>query len=161
MEILDIGSGELLLILVLAFVLIGPYKAEEVGKTLGRWLNRLFKSEGWQLIRDFSTGIVNLPAKLAREANMDELEKQLDIDPSMINAAPRVITASEDKADEGHSIMPSRSQAYSPHPPVKPDDGINSKTTSTTKRTSTASRKKKKSSTVTSKAREKKKPSHA
>lgn len=121
MEILDIGTWELLLIIVLAFVVIGPYKAEEVSKTLGRWLNRLFKSEAWGYIRKFSGDLVNWPNKIAREAGLEELEKELQADPALLDAAPQVIYPHPPEA-EGATRNPSRSRAYSPHPPPRADE---------------------------------------
>lgn len=121
MEILDIGTWELLLIIVIAFIVIGPYKAEEVSKTLGRWLNRLFKSEAWGYIRKFSTDMVNWPSKIARDAGMEELEKELQADPSLLDAPPTVISSRSEGQEEENRILP-RSLAYSPHPPSRVDE---------------------------------------
>lgn len=121
MEILDIGTWELLLIIVLAFVVIGPHKAEEVSKTLGHWLNRLFKSEAWGYIRKFSGDLVNWPNKIAREAGLEELEKELQADPALLDAAPQVINPHPPEA-EGEKRNPSRSRAFSPHPPPRADE---------------------------------------
>lgn len=44
MEIFGIGPGEMLLILVLALIIVGPQKLPEIGRTLGRTLGE-FKAQ--------------------------------------------------------------------------------------------------------------------
>ncbi|MBV6395524.1 MAG: hypothetical protein HFACDABA_01100 [Anaerolineales bacterium] len=121
MEILDIGTWELLLIIVLAFIIIGPHKAEETSRTLGRWLNRLFKSEAWRYIRSFSADLVNWPNKIAQQAGLEELDKELQADPALLDAAPQTIsTRATDANAEKHA--PPRSHAHPPHQPPRADE---------------------------------------
>ena len=44
MGFLDIGTGELLLILVIALIVLGPGRVVEVGRTLGKMVRTLKKA---------------------------------------------------------------------------------------------------------------------
>ena len=75
MDILGIGPLELLLILIVALVVIGPRDMARTARTLGRMLNRLYKSEGWRTFVQASRNLRTLPNRLAREAELDELKQ--------------------------------------------------------------------------------------
>lgn len=87
MEILGIGGPELLFIVIIALIVLGPKDMQKAGKTIGRWLNNLVRSDGWQAFQQTSREIRSLPTKLMREANMEmmetekELRKALDTNP--------------------------------------------------------------------------------
>jgi Sec-independent protein translocase protein TatA len=75
MEFLGIGPLELLVIFVLVLIIFSPKDLAQAGRTMGRWLNRLNRSETWQSMRQVSTEVQNLPARLAREAQLEELKE--------------------------------------------------------------------------------------
>lgn len=75
MDILGIGPMELVFIVLLALIILGPKDMQKAGRTIGRWLRDLVQSEGWRAFRDTSREIRNLPNRLMREANLEELEK--------------------------------------------------------------------------------------
>lgn len=79
MEILGIGPSELFFIIILALIILGPKDMQKAGKTIGRWLNNLVKSDGWKAFQQTSREIRNLPTKLMRDANLEltEAEKEL------------------------------------------------------------------------------------
>lgn len=52
MDFLGIGSGELLLILILALILLGPHKIPEFARTLGRTMRAIRKASA-----DLSTAV--------------------------------------------------------------------------------------------------------
>jgi len=79
MEILGIGPQELVLILVIALLILGPKDMQKAGKTIGKWLNDLVHSDGWKLFQTTSREIRNLPTNLMREANLEEF-KNMDKD---------------------------------------------------------------------------------
>ena len=87
MEILGIGPSELIFIVIIALIVLGPKDMQKAGKTIGRWLNNLVRSDGWQAFQQTSREIRSLPNKLMREANMEmmeaekELRKALDTNP--------------------------------------------------------------------------------
>lgn len=77
MEILGIGPQELIVILIIALIVLGPKDMQKAGKTIGKWLNDLVHSDGWKLFQTTSREIRNLPTNLMREANLEEF-KDLD-----------------------------------------------------------------------------------
>lgn len=71
MEILGIGASELIFILLIAIIVLGPKDMQRAGRTVGRWLNQLVRSDGWKVFQKTSTELRNLPRNLMREANME------------------------------------------------------------------------------------------
>lgn len=79
MEILGIGPSELVFVVIIALIVLGPKDMQKAGRTIGQWLNRLVKSEGWKVFQQTSRELRNLPTNLMREANMDLKEAEDDI----------------------------------------------------------------------------------
>jgi Sec-independent protein translocase protein TatA len=79
MEILGIGFSELVFILLIAIIILGPRDMQKAGRTIGRWLNQLVRSDGWKVFQKTSTEIRNLPRNLMREANMElgDVDKEI------------------------------------------------------------------------------------
>lgn len=78
MDFLGIGPLELLFILVIALIVVGPKDLARVGRTLGRTLNRIYRSDSWRMLNEASQTIRTLPNRLAREAALDELDSLKD-----------------------------------------------------------------------------------
>jgi len=77
MDIFGIGPTELVFIILIALILLGPKEMEKTGRTIGRFLRDLTRSEGWRAFRDTSREIRNLPNRLMREANIEDLQKDI------------------------------------------------------------------------------------
>jgi Sec-independent protein translocase protein TatA len=75
MNLFGIGPLELLLILLLALIIFGPNEIQKTGKTIGKTLNKLVRSEGWRTINQTSKELKNLPNRLMRESGLDELKE--------------------------------------------------------------------------------------
>jgi sec-independent protein translocase protein TatB len=71
MDFLGIGPGELVFILVLALIVLGPRDMEKVGRQIGSFVRRFILSPEWRAVRKTSEQIKDLPAKFIREANDD------------------------------------------------------------------------------------------
>jgi len=74
MDIFGIGPLEIIFILLIAMVVVGPRNMGKTGRMIGSFLNRLYRSENWKLINEASRNLRNLPNRLAREAALDELD---------------------------------------------------------------------------------------
>ncbi len=74
MEILGIGPEELVLILIIALILLGPKDMQKAGRMIGSWLRKIVTSDGWKLFQQTSREIQTLPNRLMREAQFDELK---------------------------------------------------------------------------------------
>jgi sec-independent protein translocase protein TatB len=77
MDIFGIGPTEVVFILLLALILLGPKDMEKTGRTIGRFLRDITRSEGWRAFRDTSREIRNLPNRLMREANIEDIQKDV------------------------------------------------------------------------------------
>jgi sec-independent protein translocase protein TatB len=79
MEIFGIGASEIVFILIIALIVLGPRDMQKAGRTIGRWLNQLVHSDSWRIFQRTSTEIRNLPRNLMREANMEMAEMEKDL----------------------------------------------------------------------------------
>ncbi len=92
MEIFGVGTSELIFIILIAIIVLGPKDMQKAGRTIGRFLNQLIKSDSWKIFQQTSNEIRNLPRNLMREANMEIMEAEKDlrraIDPRTPPTAP-------------------------------------------------------------------------
>ncbi len=77
MEFLGIGITELLAILVIVFLVMGPRDLVKIGGNLGRALHKFRNSEAWRAMQDASRQLREFPETLVRQAGLDELENDL------------------------------------------------------------------------------------
>jgi sec-independent protein translocase protein TatB len=77
MDILGIGPTELAFIILIALIILGPKDMQKTGRAIGRFLRNMTTSDGWRIFRDTSREIRNIPNRLMREANIEDLEKEV------------------------------------------------------------------------------------
>lgn len=83
MNLLGIGPLELLLILLLVVIIFGPKDLQKTGKAIGRGLNKLVHSAEWRAITQTSKELKNLPTRLMRDANLEEISQEIgQVDPA-------------------------------------------------------------------------------
>ncbi len=75
MDFFGIGWLELFFIIIIVLLVAGPKDLERGAKGLGRTINKLNRSPSFQAIRRASTELRNLPQRLAKEANLEELKE--------------------------------------------------------------------------------------
>jgi len=129
MEILGIGAPELVFILLIAIIVLGPKDMQKAGKTVGRWLNQMKDSEGWKLIRDTTSELRTLPNKLMREANIEKWQSQQDVqhakDPRAKPTASSRRSSLPLPDEQENSIQPPSAEPPTQSPsstPVDPSD---------------------------------------
>ena len=113
MEILGVGMSELIFVLIIALLVLGPKDMEKAGKTVGKWLRNIITSDGWKMFQQTSREIRTLPNKLMREANeeLNQINKDINAPPSNVNwgaalkTPPRSKPVSTDTA-ENNKIAP-------------------------------------------------------
>lgn len=71
MEFFNLGASEILLILLVAFVILGPGKISQTARDLGAWLRKLNKSETFRDVMNTTDQIRNFPRKIMDEAKLD------------------------------------------------------------------------------------------
>ena len=75
MEILGIGPLEVLFILVIALLILGPSDMAKAGRSAGEFIGRFMHSPTWHALQRMWSEIRNLPNTLAEQAGMDEVNK--------------------------------------------------------------------------------------
>jgi sec-independent protein translocase protein TatB len=79
MDIFGIGASELVFIILIAIIVLGPKDMQKAGRTIGRFLNQLMRSDSWKVFQKTSNELRNLPRNLMREANMEMMEAEKDL----------------------------------------------------------------------------------
>lgn len=77
MEIFNVGILELTLILLLAFILLGPQGMIKTARDLGRLMRKILHSPLWASLRQVEREVREVPTRLIREAGLEELEQEL------------------------------------------------------------------------------------
>jgi Sec-independent protein translocase protein TatA len=72
MEILNIGFPELILILIVMLIVLGPDQTIQQMKNLARFVRKLVRSPLWADIMNTSREIKDLPTKMLRETGLEE-----------------------------------------------------------------------------------------
>lgn len=72
MEILNIGPLELIVILVLMFILLGPKEMVLTANRIGKWVRSFVRSPMWREILGYSAEIRELPKKIMDESGLQE-----------------------------------------------------------------------------------------
>jgi Sec-independent protein translocase protein TatA len=78
MEIFGIGPLELLFIILLALLILGPKDMVRMGKNLGQGLYKFVKSDTWKTVRQVSEKVRTLPNELMREAGIEEMNQSIN-----------------------------------------------------------------------------------
>jgi Sec-independent protein translocase protein TatA len=69
MEIFGVGPSELIFILIIALIVLGPKDMQKAGKTIGKWMRDIVTSDGWKIFQQTSRELKTLPNRLMRDAN--------------------------------------------------------------------------------------------
>jgi len=126
MEILGIGPSELLFIVVIALIVLGPRDMQKAGRMIGKWLRKVVTSDGWRLFQQTSREIQTLPNRLMREAALDELrEVQKDLrqplEPNQPPTGPAALGAPEATAQsKPQPGTPTENKILPPAAPTEP-----------------------------------------
>jgi Sec-independent protein translocase protein TatA len=74
MEIFGIGPLELLLIVFLALVILGPREMIEMSKKTAGWLRKLRQSDVWKTTRE----VMDIPNKVMKETGLEDELRELN-----------------------------------------------------------------------------------
>jgi Sec-independent protein translocase protein TatA len=77
MEILNIGPLELIIILALMFILLGPKEMVLTAHRIGAWVRNFLRSPMWREIWGISQDIRELPKKIVSESGLEETMEEL------------------------------------------------------------------------------------
>lgn len=77
MEILGVGPLEIILVIVLALVVLGPQDMVVTARKMGAWVRKIARSELWREIMDTSREIRQIPTTLIRDSGLEETVNDL------------------------------------------------------------------------------------
>ncbi len=77
MEIFNVGILEIVLILVIAVIVLGPDGMVKSAHSMGSWLRKVIKSPIWAQLMDTQRELRDMPTRLVREAGLEEDLKEL------------------------------------------------------------------------------------
>lgn len=77
MDFLGVGPLEIIFVLIIALLVLGPNDMVKAGRTIGRILRQIVTSPNWRIIQQTSRDIRNLPNKLIREAGLEDIQNDL------------------------------------------------------------------------------------
>lgn len=72
MEIFGVGILEIMLILVIAVIVLGPDGMVKTAQSMGRWMRKIIKSPIWAQLMDTQRELRDMPTRLVREAGLEE-----------------------------------------------------------------------------------------
>jgi sec-independent protein translocase protein TatB len=87
MKFLNVGALEFALILLLAFIVLGPKQAVKVAGDVGRWVKKLISSQFWRDLVATSKQIQDLPQKMMDEAEIQKTIEDLERSTNTINTS--------------------------------------------------------------------------
>jgi Sec-independent protein translocase protein TatA len=122
LNIFGIGLQELAVFVVILLLLFGPNDLTRMAKSAGRFINRLVRSENYQVIQRVSTEMQNLPRRIVEEAQIEDLQQigqqtgeQLKSAADDLKAAAQSLNANPAPSPRLTSAPPS-----APAPPPQP-----------------------------------------
>jgi Sec-independent protein translocase protein TatA len=141
MEFLGVGPTELLFIVALAIIVLGPKDIAKTGKTVGKWLNSVIHSDAWKLIQKTSKELRHLPTQLMLDDNYEKAmmeEKQRP--PAQTNAGTWAgHTGTEPTPPQTDPSIDSKNENMI-HPPITVDGPPASALNPATKKTAVTTR---------------------
>lgn len=114
MEILGIGMPELIFVIIIALLVLGPKDMQKAGRTIGKFLRNVITSDGWKMFQQTSRDLRTLPNRLMREAN-EELDQ--------VNREIRTTASIPDPSRTSAANSRPTPQPYSAASPAKPESG--------------------------------------
>jgi sec-independent protein translocase protein TatB len=129
MDIFGIGAPELIFIIIIALIVLGPKDMEKAGKTIGKWLRDTVTSDSWKLFQQTTRELRNLPTRLMREANED-----LNKIGNELNTAINTTENRRSSFVQPVGTKPAASPApTTSQPPIENDPAVSTSDTSETK----------------------------
>jgi Sec-independent protein translocase protein TatA len=93
MQIFNIGGLELIFILLIAVMVLGPRDMINTARKIGGWVSQITRSDIWATIMNTSQDIRNLPTKIVREAGLEESIKEIQESANLLGKAGNQIAS--------------------------------------------------------------------
>ena len=126
MKFFNLGLPEIIFIVVLALILLGPGNMVKSAREVGAFIRRITRSPYWQEVWATRREINEIPRMLAREANLDETIRDLDrqsrgVQSSLTSSVVELIKEVEEPRKDNRADMNRESPDLhkSPEPPAE------------------------------------------
>ena len=131
MEVLGIGMPELVFIIIIALLILGPKDMQKAGRTIGKFLRDLITSDGWKLFQQTSRDLRTLPNRLMREANeeLNQVGRELNSAASFPNTK-RVTPPSPHPQAQPYAATPEKQPGTETENKIAPEPQENKETDS-------------------------------
>lgn len=93
MEFFNLGWSEILLILTLAFIVLGPDRIKKFGSDFGTFLRKLSKDGVFREVVQTTDELRNYPRKILNEAMLDQPVRYDEAEKSMLHPPEEVVDA--------------------------------------------------------------------
>jgi Sec-independent protein translocase protein TatA len=121
MQIFNVGVLEILFILILAFVVLGPRRTIKTARDVGVWIRNLVKSPIWRDIVSASSEIRDLPKKLMDDAELQRMVEELDLSTQEIK---EIISQSQRETETELTKLEGEIDQEFQHNPLKNDHPV-------------------------------------
>lgn len=126
MKFFNLGLPEIIFIVVLALILLGPGNMVKSAREVGAFIRRITRSPYWQEVWATRREINEIPRMLAREANLDETIRDLDrqsrgVQSSLTSSVAELIKEVEEPRKENRADINRESPDLheAPEPPAE------------------------------------------
>jgi len=132
MEFLGIGASELVFVVIIALIVLGPKDMQKAGRTIGKWMRDIVMSDGWKAFQKTSNEIRKLPAQMMREANEEvdkftrDLKADINLEKKTIHPPRSISTDASPASQPGPNLPPSNDGENTIAPPPAIDESANS-----------------------------------
>ncbi len=116
MNIFGIGPLEIIFVLIIGILVLGPEGMIDAGRKLGKFMRSIIHSSWWQNIRKGVTEIQYLPQRLIREAELEDLKELKELKDLTKNSFPSI---------GGNDLLQSSSWTGPHTPKIYPDKPSN------------------------------------
>lgn len=87
MKIFNLGISEIILIVILALIILGPGNMVKTAREIGAFIRKVTKSPYWQEIWATKRELTEIPRMLAKEADLDATLKDLNNETKNIHSS--------------------------------------------------------------------------
>ena len=124
MDLLGIGPMELAFIVIIALIVLGPKDMAKTGRTIGKFMRDVVKSDTWKAIKTTTKELEHLPNRMMREAGLEDDFKELNNLTRSVTAADLTRTIRPPTLpveDENLRVASPEDAAFIPDAPATPE----------------------------------------
>lgn len=80
MNIFGIGPLEIIFVVLIGILVLGPEEMVKTGRKLGKFIHSIVTSQWWQSVQSGMDEVQNLPSKWMREAELEKFNELYNLD---------------------------------------------------------------------------------